>query len=221
MMFEGIYRRFFGLKSGRGAIDARFTHQESLAVAQVEPQNFEMTRAGRRFLLMNNAGATGIAPVQAIPTTTAQWVIWNADPNVTIFLEELLMILASGTPGLGGSMLVSEPFSTPAQTGANATGMVVRSASGSAISSAAIIKSNVTITTPAAPGWYTLDESGKSVTAAAFSTGYANGFGRRDLAGAIAIPPQRGIGLAVMAPAGTTPLYIPLARWVEQETDME
>lgn len=221
MIFEGVVRRFSGLRAGKGPLDVRLTHQESVAIAQVEPPNFEMSRAGRRFFLGISAAVTGIAPVQAIPTTVAQWVIWNNDKVKTYFLEELLMILASGTPGLGGSMLVGDIFTTPAQSGANAAGFTVRSASGSAIGSNAVIKSAVTITTPAAPSWYQFDENKSGVAAAAFSTGYANGFGRRDLGGCIAIPPQSGLPLAVMAPAGTTPLYAPMARWVEQEADME
>lgn len=221
MILEGIYRRFAALKSGRGPIDARFTHQESLAMAQVELPNMEMTRAGRRFFLGNSAAATGIAPVQAIPTTAAQWVIFNNDPIKTYFFEELLMLLASGTPGLGGSALFCL-FQTPAQTGSSGAGLTAQNASpGSNSTSKAIVKSGVTIATPAAPVWYQLEENKSGVAAAAFSTGYANGFGKRDLAGAIAVPPAWGLGLAVMAPAGTTPLYIPQGRWVELETDME
>src|SRR5256885_8761286 len=105
MIFEGTYRRFIGLRNGKAQLDARITHQESLAVGQVEPANFEMTRAGRRFLLGISAAITGIAPVQAIPTTAPQWVFWNADSVATYFLEEILMILTAGTPGLGGSLL--------------------------------------------------------------------------------------------------------------------
>jgi hypothetical protein len=220
MIMEGFVRRFLAMKSGKNQTELRFTHQESVAVGLVEPINFEFTRAGRRFFLGNSAAATGIAPVQAVPTTAAQWVIWNADPAATYFFEELGAILASGTPGLGASLLFAL-FSAPAQTGSSATGMSVQSASQGSRASKAIIKSGVTITTPAAPAWFQLDESRDAIAAAAFSTGYANGLFRRDLAGAIAIQPGQGLGLAVMAPTGTTPLYIPMARWVEQETDME
>ncbi len=67
MILEGVYRRFVALKGGKAPLDARFTHQESLAVAQVEPEGFEFTRAGRRFRsAFNGTGPTGIAPVQAM-----------------------------------------------------------------------------------------------------------------------------------------------------------
>ena len=220
MIFEGVYRRFQGLRVAKGPLDTRFTFTESLAVEQVGPPNLEMTRAGRRFFLGNSAAVTGIAPVQAIPTTAAQWVIWNASLNATYFFEEIGAFLASGTPGLGGSLWVCL-FTAPSQTGASAAGMTVQSASQGTRASSAIIKSAVTITGPAAPVWYPIDQSSDAVAAAAFSTGYANGFSKRDFAGAMAIQPGQGLGLAVIAPAGTTPLYAPFGRWIEQETDME
>lgn len=221
MIFEGTYRRFTGLLGGKAALDARFTHQESLAMAQVEPENFEMTRAGRRFVLGISAAVTGIAPGQAIPTTAPQWTLWNPDSKISCWLEELLMVLVSGTPGLGGSLWVTDPFTAPATAAGQAAGFTAKSVSNGARASKLLVKSGVTITAPAAPTWFQLDESRDGVTAAAFSTGYANGFGRRDLKGALCIPPLSGIGLAVIAPAGTSPLYAPLVRWVEQETDME
>jgi hypothetical protein len=220
MIFEGTYRRFIGLRSGKAPIDARITHQESLAVGQVEPANFEMTRAGRRFLLGISAAITGIAPAQAIPTTAPQWVFWNADPIATYFLEEIIAVLTAGTPGLGGSLWACL-FSAPAQVGALVAGLSIQSASQGSRQSKATVKTGVTITSPAAPVWFQLDASIQNITAAAFSTGYSNGFARRDLAGALALQPGQGLGLAVMAPTGTTPLYAPLLRWIEQETDME
>lgn len=220
MILEGIYRRFSALKSGKGPLDARFTHQESLAVGQVELLHQEMTRAGRRFALGISAAVTGIAPVQAIPTTAAQWVIWNADPIKTYFFEELAEVLLSGTPGLGGSLWACL-LNAPAQIGNSAAGLTVQSLSQGGLSSKAIVKSGVAITGPTAPAWFQVAESADGVTAAAFSTGYANGFAKRDFSGAIAVQPAQGLGLAVVAPAGTTPLYGPQGRWIELETDME
>lgn len=223
MISEGRAKRFSNLKSGEQVVDARYTHLLSQAVAQVELPNQEMTRAGRRFFLGISAAITGIAPVQAIPTTAAQWTIFNASQpgGPTYYFEELGEILVSGTPGLGGSCLFCL-FQLPASTGAQATGFTVQNAQiGSRSASAALAKSAVTVSTPAAPVWYQLAENSSAVTAAAFSTGYSNGFVKRDIGGAIALPPQYGLGLAVMAPTGTTPLYAPVARWIEVETDNE
>lgn len=217
MLFEGQYRRFLGMKGGKGPMDARITHQESLATAVVEPVNFEMTRAGRRFFLGISGAVTGIAPVQALPTTAAQWVLWNLDSSATYFLEELGMMLVSGTPGAGG-VLMGALFQAPAQSGSGAVGLSVQSASFGARTSKALVKSVVTLTTPAAPTWFPV-ASNPSPNVGAFP-GSAT-LERRDLAGAIAIPPGYGLALDVLAPAGTAPLFAPFARWIEQETDME
>lgn len=220
MIFEGYVRRFMALRSGKAPVDARLTHQESLACAIVEPLGFEMSRAGRRFWLGISGAVTGIAPVQAIPTTAAQWLLWNADPAVATFFEELGEILVSGTPGLGVSVWAAL-VQAPATVGGQAAGFTAYSMSNGSRNSKLLAKSGVTITQPTAPAWFPLDRDQSGVAAAAFSTGYGQFVGRRDLAGALAVPPGQGVALAVLGPAGTTPLYAPFARWVEQETDME
>jgi hypothetical protein len=35
------------------------------------------------------------------------------------------------------------------------------------------------------------------------------------------VNPGYGLALAVLAPVGTSPLYLPLAEWIELESDME
>jgi hypothetical protein len=218
MMFEGIYRRFQALRVAKGPLDARFTFTESLAVAQVEAQGHEMTRAGRRFYLAYNGSVpTGIAPVQAFPTTAAQWVIWNNDNAKTYFFEQLGAMVFSGTTGLGGELLYTI-FKAPAQTGAHATGLAVASASFSSISSKAIIKSGVTITDPATPVWAQVAEQVSAAAIIGPASCIASRPGYRSI---VAVNPGYGLGLAVLAPAGTTPLYLPLAEWVEAESDME
>src|SRR6185295_17420051 len=147
----------------------------------------EMSRAGRRFYAGCSAAITGIAPVQAIPTTAAQWVLWNADTNRTYFFDMILMALLSGTPGLSGDAWMTL-FSAPAQTGL-ASGITIQSASGGGLTSKASIKSGVTITAPAAPTWFPLGSSIESITAAAFSAGYSEIMGDNDVKGAIAVPP--------------------------------
>lgn len=216
MIFEGTYRRFLGLRSGKSQLDARMTHQESLAVGQVEPPGFEMSRAGRRFYLgYTGTVPTGIAPVQAFPTTAAQWVISNVDVAASYFFKSLGALLFSGTSGLGGELLACI-FQTPAQQGF-AAGIAVQNASNSARGSKAAVKSAVTITAPALPNWFPIAEQ----IAGAAQVGPASSIINRQIDGRVAVPPGFSLGLAVLAPAGTTPLYLPIAEWVEQETDME
>lgn len=217
MILEAIVRRFDGLRFGKGAVDARLTHQESLAVAQVEPPGFEMTRAGRRFNLGMTAGVTGIAPVQAWPTTAAQWAFSNLDASRTLFFKALGAYPMSGTPGVGGQLLACL-FSTPAQTGL-ATNLAVMNMSAGSSGSKVAIKSGVTITAPAAPVWTPIAENLSPNVGAFPGSGVI--LNRQPDGVIIAVPPGLSLGLAVLALAGTTPLFAPLAEWVEMETDME
>lgn len=205
----------------------RLTNFESLAVAQVEPPGVEGTRGGARFMLGNSAAVTGIAPVQALPTTQAQWGIFNNEQagGKTYYFEELGVFLTSGTPGVGGILLACIA-QTPAPTGSNTTGCSVapcgkpgNSAASVSEGSKAVVKSSPTaFTSPAAPTWYPIaTNDSANVTAFAASKNFEN----RNLGGAIAVPPGYWLGLAVVAPAGTTPLWAPFGRWLELATDNE
>lgn len=218
MIFEGIYRRFVPLKSGKAPLDVRLTHCESQAVGIIEQARYEMTRAGRRFHLGNSAAITGIAPVQALPTTAAQWALFNTDSARAYAFDEIGMYCTAGTPGVGG-VLLGCLFQTPSQVGiASSPGAAVYSRSASSRASMMIAKSSVTITIPAAPTWYPLAEN-NSTNVGAFP-GSGN-FRSPQMEGALIIPPLWGLGLAVVALAGTTPLWAPFATWVEIESDLE
>lgn len=217
MLFEATIRRFTEWFSGAGPKEARATGLESIAVAQTEPPGVELTRAGRRFMLGNNAAITGIANGTALPTTAAQWVLWNPDVKKTYFFEEIGMYLTSGTPGVGGVLLACL-FRTPAQLGASVTGTAIVSCSQGSLTSKMIVKNGVTITDSAAPVWYFLATNpSPNVTAFAASTYLEH----RTLQGRIAVPPGYGLGLSVVAPAGTNPLFAPFATWVELASDLE
>lgn len=216
MIFEGVYRRFSTLKAGKAPLDIRLTHQESLAVAQIEPEGFDITRSGRRFQLgYNGTPPTGIAPVQAFPTTAAAWVLWNADPYKSYVITNVGIMLFSGVMAAGGSVL-GTIFKAPVQSGANATGLAVMNMSGSAIGSNAILKSAVVITGPAVPVWSHLAALPDAVDGVGGLAGPT-----ADVKGRMIIPPGQGLGLTVFAGAGTTPLFVPSLAWVELESDLE
>jgi hypothetical protein len=211
MILEGIYRRFVPLRVAKGTIDARFTFTESLAVGQVEPDGWEMSRAGRRFhLAYNGTVPTGIAPVQAMPTTVTAFTIWNADPSKSYGFTVLGALTFSGTPAVTGGVLLATIFQAPVQLGANLTGVAIMSASNGGPASKAIVKGTVTITGPAVPVWAPVADqqaSGPPVN--------------RQLNGRVLLAPGQGLGLTVLAAVGTTPLFLPVAEWIELETDQE
>lgn len=194
-----------------GAAPIRGTQQKSLAVSITEPDGMDYTRAGKRFFLGRNAAATGIAPVQTQMTTAAQWVIWNTSSTLTMFFDMIGVILDSGVGGATGTTLYVAHFSAPAQTGF-ATGISAVSANGnSTATSSAAVKSGITITAPAAPTWFPIANVPSAVTPGILGTTVAN----YEVRGKIAVQPLRGLGFAVAGAAGTTPLFGPVAEWVE------
>ncbi len=208
-------RRFAIGKAGQSPIVVRATGTESLAIAQVESDGTEMTRAGRRFLLGRSAAVTGMAPVAAQATTAAQWVIWNADTSKSYVFDHLGAVLVSGTCGAGILVDICL-FATPISTGASSAGITVTSASNGGPSSRAIVTNTVVITTPTAPTWFNIAKT-DSANTAVFTSSAIN----FDVRGRIILPPGQGMGFVVYGNGGSTPLYVPTACWNEVELDLE
>lgn len=214
-IMEGFARRFLSLRGGKNPTEVRFTHQESLAIAQVEPEGMEATRAGRRFRsAFNGTPPTGIAPVQAIPTVAAQWALFNADPINSYIMTTVGTMIFSGTQGVGGTVL-GTIFQLPAQSGFS-TGLAVANMSNSSLGSKASIKSGISIATPAAPIWApvaALPDAADTVGGQAAPSS--------DMKGRMIIPPGYGLGISVFSAAGTTPLFLPYFDWIELPIDLE
>lgn len=197
-----------------GLVFAGATGFGALRVAQLDQESAELTRAGRRFCTSWLAGVTGIAPVQAMPTTAAQWAIGNTSLTDTVSFDEIGVHLASGTAGLG-IVVVACIFSLPVQA-AFAANLSIASRSGSVRTSAVKINSAVTITTPAAPAWFPIAYHGYTPTAINSVLAID-----ANVKGKLMLPPLTSLGLAVLSPAGTTPLFVPHASWVEAAQDLE
>ena len=88
MILEGQAGRF--MQRVGGIIAASMTQLQSIRVAMNEESGDEQTRAGLRFFMSSN-GATGVAPVQALPSTAAQWFLFNPLGNgnggITAYLD--------------------------------------------------------------------------------------------------------------------------------------
>ncbi len=124
------------------------------------------------------------------------------------------MFLASGVAGLGVTLMACF-FTTPAQTGL-ATGIQVTSRSGSLKTSAVAIKSVITITAPTGPQWFPVAYFGLTPTAINSLLCVSD-----NISGKLICPPLTGVGLHVLSPAGTAPLYTPHASWTEAAMDLE
>jgi hypothetical protein len=218
MILEGIFRRWFPLKAARGNIDLRMTHNESIAVCQVEAPAHDRTRAGRTYILGNSAAITGKACVEALPTTVCQWVLCNLDPARAYFFEEIGVYLTSGTPSIGGGVLLVTIIQQPTQLGNTYAGTSITNASNGGLQSKMIVAAAVTSTQPTAPVWYPLAQSfDTNTTAFAGSTYIEN----RNIQGGIIIPPGQMLGINVLADTAGSALFAPFARWYEVESDLE
>lgn len=223
-MLDFIIRRF--TTSRDDARDLRGTVLQSLAVAQVEAPDMERTRAGVTFDIGFASGVTGIAPVQAIPTTAAQWLLFlpaDTTPSA-VFIDEIGVVLVSGTAGAGivlyGALVGagSLPSTLPAQHAANV--FTRPRADGKAqpqANSSLVVASGQTLAAAPPRGWAMLAKSGDSGATAILSTAVLNA----ELNGGICIRPGQGLALWVGSPAGTTPLFVPHCVYTEIQTDLE
>jgi len=213
--WEGEIRKFCKQALGSGNKILRMTGYEGLAVTQVEPPSYEMSRAGHRFFGGFQNTSTGRAPTATWPTTAAQWMLYNgeAQGGAAYAIEMLALSLISGTPAAGGQLLVAlTPAIIAAPTAA--TGYTSVSASRGRNTTKAIWAENQTLT--ASPTWIPVTAS--NLPATATPNGILMPF---DLAGKIVVPPQFGLAIHYFSGAGTTPLYGPSAMWSEIETELE
>jgi len=216
-------RRFVAGKAGMSPIVARATGAESLAVAQVDPYHSEITRAGRSYTLSVAGATTGRVSVVAQVTTVPQWSIWNNDSSKAYVFSELGAMITSGVLTAGSGIIVQAAFfQAPARVGANTANMVVTSLSNGGPASKAIVQSQataLTITTPAAPVYYTVAKSdGANIGVTTNPTIAAI---NEDLEGCLILPPQWGLAINVYTTATGTPLFVPHAVWQEIELDLE
>ena len=208
-----------------GLVGLTGTQLGSLRVSQIEADGDEMTRAGLRYH-MSACGATGIAPVQAIPSTAAQWMIYNPLSNpVTAFLDRIGMVELSGTIGVTGNAMWAAivppkylPSTIPTQSAAN---VVIQNANAvSAKASSLIVVSGQTLQNIAAGNWFPLARELSAATTA-FLAGTQQIDTGWDVRGKFAIPPGCGLALGTISAAGTSPVYAPFGSWREYTSDVE
>ncbi len=204
----------FADKQIAGQIIASASGCGALRVSQTEPAGLELSRAGLRFAIGQSAAITGIAPVQDVPTTAAQWTIWNASTTKSLVFEQLGAYLEGGVAGAGTKVVVAH-FAAPASI-ATRTGLTLVSMSNSSSTSSAFVNVSVSVTSPAAPGWFFIASDDSANTAIVNVAAMNN-----HVDGKIVVPPLRGLALAVLSPTGTSPLFVPMAQWLEIELDLE
>jgi len=187
----------------------------SLRVAQVENPNIETARSGKRFAGGCQVIASGVAPVTAIPTTTATIGLYNTDSAVSLAIDQVGFYLGSGTPTVGATLLLA--LSNGPLLAANIPTALANYSSqalGKAVNSS-VARWGAAVVFPAGSAWFqatsTLQLAGANV-----------GMGDQvALLGSLVIPPMYCLGMAILSGAGTVPLYSLSVIWSELRLDLE
>jgi hypothetical protein len=218
MLLEAIVRRFPALKTlSEATTGARLTGLLSLAVSQVEAEFQEMTRAGRRF--MGVFGTAGVAPVQAMPTTTAAWSLYNPDPNRSYVIDSLTpLFLSAGTPAITGLTMVSIVSAITATLPTTAAGATVGSASAGGLVSKAVLGQAYTLPAQTGMQQWGIVPGQQGIGPVSGVAGQSN---TADVRGRLIVPPGKVLGLSLFAASGTTQVFILGATWHEVELDLE
>lgn len=215
MEIQGQIRKFVANALGRSIEIMRVTQYESQACTLVEDAKLETARAGMRFMGGCQIIANGIAPVTAIPTTTATLALFNpATSGRWVGLHKVNFWVGSGTPAAGATLLATvSPGVIATPPSANATGYGSASCSGSAKLSKSLWTTAVTLpSTPVAPAWIALTST---FQLAAANVGQGDGW--VELESGLLVPPGYCAGFAILSGAGTTPLYGISATWAEYD----
>jgi hypothetical protein len=215
MLSEIITKRFPLVRTlAEQAIGVRGTGYMSLAAGQAEARHQERCRSGRIF--RGVGGTTGVAPVTAVPTTAAAWVLWNSGWDRSLVIDTIDFFLLSGTPVIGGTILaIVSPIT--ATLPAAATGSAIGSNSYGERLSRAVFGTGYTLPTP-------VNQYRWGIVSSRSQPGGVAGVGgcwSADVNGSIIVPPRMVLGLTMLAGAGSSPLYIPGVTWTEAELDLE
>lgn len=202
-----------------GTQTARMTQNKALSVSVTEEAGHDLTRNGNRYILGVVGSITGIAPAQTLGTQTAQWILSNTSPIMTMFIDAIGVSLASGTAGTTGGCVYAAFLQLPISLGLYAgLGVVPANGSGGGgvlhkNNSSLQVKDNVAITLPPATTavWFPV----------AWSSPVASAVGSQSLVndrvqGRLALQPGKSMGLFVASAAGTLPLYVPYLEWTEE-----
>lgn len=198
MTLSGLVARFGRVAGNR---ELRVNSVGNLGVDRVLPEYAELALA-RHVFNANTGAGTAIAPVTAMPTTTATWALYNAgEPGSGDVLIPLSAYCwsVSGTLGLGMSLVGTVALAKVVGTRPTAYVSSVNTSFSGGRASTAIFAQAITMV--GTPAWAVL-ASRDQVSAISVGSGLV-----ADVKGMMLIPPGYVGALTVVAPVGTTALF--------------
>ena len=180
--------------------DLRMSQHRSVFITELEPKYLEFARM-RRLYGANTGAGTATAPVQALPTTTASWALYNPATNTKVLVPlRAYCWSVSGTAGLGMAMLIGN-LTTEVATASiptSYTNSVSKALMPNSAATNAIFGSAVTVP---APTW-NVAAARAQVAAVEVGSGLSV-----ELNGMYVVEPGFALVGDVLAPAGVTALF--------------
>lgn len=172
-----------------------------LNVSQLLPPYAQLCAAGFVFAVDTSAG-TALAPVTAMPTSTATWALYNANSGggKSLVVIQVAVSQISGTAGLGAGLVGTITVGEQTAIAANYASTVVSCLDGTAKQPNAFLDDAITLVGTQS-AWITLAADDR-LAVVTVGGGFV-----ADIDGKMIVPPHGIAGFDVLSPAGTTPLY--------------
>lgn len=182
-----------------------------LQVESIMPKYAELARA--RVLYGANVGAAvGLSPVQAVPTTTASFALYNAHASKSCVVLMISTHVKVITSGLDFSLIAG--LSPTAQASAEtkyAASLALAITPGSTSPGGYLTDA---VTLAGTPLWLTLaDYKGTNGILGAAATAWVDGL--------FIVPPTYALGIDIVSDTGTTPKFAVDVLWAELTMDLD
>lgn len=190
-------------------IGIRVTGQESvgldefgnMSISMGLPDYARLAAAGKLFGVDMHAG-TAKAPVVAAPTTSPEWMLYNASANEMLVVIQAAFTLKSGTQGLGMVMMGAVAIGDQTLVSADYTAAVKTCLDGTQRKPDAYLTNNPTLV-GATPSWLVLAaDTGNSIAQVNIGSGLT-----ARLDGMLAARPKGGVAFELVGATGTAALF--------------
>ncbi len=182
-------------------VDIKASRDGDLRVAQYLPPYAMLVAAGKVFAYDMTAG-TGQAPVTAMPTTSPEWMLYNANAGggAHLVLLQVGVASVSGTMGLGLAVVCTTGIGAQTAQTAKYSGSIVSCLDGTSKTPNAFLANNVSIV-GTQPSWVVFAAKDQAAV-----VGVGTGAVAR-VDGLIIAPPKGAIYVELISPTGTSPVF--------------
>lgn len=177
-------------------------------ISQIEPKYAELARA-RVLYAANNGSAAGLGDVEAIPTTTATYALYNNSDTKHLVVLKIGAIVTDVTSALGWGLIAG--LSPTAQASAEtkyANSLALAITPGSPDPGGYLTDA---VTLAGTPLWMTLGSSNGTLLGTSI-TAWVDGL--------FIVPPKFALGIDIVGSVGSTPLYDVDILWAELELEL-